>query len=205
MRPYLKTLDISFFTFLLLVLFLSPGCDKSNTKTNPIPSEMANQVFDTLQKIKIDSMVNQINFRTKLQPHPSMLAFPNFHPNDSLRYWSADGSPERISLYMSTGETIIWPTFYVLNGKLIFIRFRASHGDESNPYVEEKMIYFNDGQVVYCEERKKDLGKGENPGSLSHNKYQKSTQSREDIEKYYSPYWSPVKEAISKKTGITLN
>ncbi len=204
MHQYQKSPGIISFTSLLVILSLSIGCNKSNNKDNPLPSEIANQGFDTLQKIRIDSMVNQINFRSKQQPHPSMLAFPVFHPNDSLKYWSSNDEPERIILYMSTGETIIWPAFYVLHGKLIFIRFRASHGDETKPYVEEKMIYLKDGEIVYCEERKKDLNKGESPGSLSHNSYVKSTEPIEDIEKFYLPYWTPVKEAISKKTGMTI-
>jgi len=192
------------FTFLLPYFIISSGCVQSKNKVASTQSEVAQQPFDTLQKIRIDSIVGQIDVGVRAQGLPSLLAFPIYHQNDTIKYWSVNDEPERISLAMKSGETIIWPTFFVSNGELVFVRYRASHGDNPSPYAEESMVYLKDGIIVYCEERKTSLQPGESPASLRQKSYMKSTRSLAEIEKDYSQYWLTVKDALNQKTGKSI-
>src|SRR5258708_2183500 len=107
--------------FLLPYFFISVGCVKSKNKTDSVQTETVYHPNDTLQKIRIDSIVEQINVGVKAQGNPTLMPFSVYHPNDTLRYWTVNDEPERISLNMYSGETIIWPTFYISNGQLVLV------------------------------------------------------------------------------------
>lgn len=189
------------FAFLLLIFILPPGCVPSNKKVGSTQPELDTHPFDTLQKIRIDSIVDQINVGVKEQGPPYLLAFPMYHPHDTIEYWTFNDEPQRISLTMKTGETIIWPTFFVLNGELIFVRYRASYGNSPIPFAEESMVYLKDGMIVYCEERRKRLLPGETAGSLRLIEYTDSKRSLLDIENDYKKYWLTIKDALIQQTG----
>ncbi|MEP6647986.1 MAG: hypothetical protein ABJC12_12930 [Saprospiraceae bacterium] len=194
--------------FLLFALFLPIfiACVHP-TKNDGITSqvEIAHQRFDTLQKIRVDSIVQIINVGVKAWGLPTLIPLTTFHPNDTIRYWTINNEPERISLAMDSGQTVEWPTFFVRNSELIFVRYRTSHGAEAIPYAAESMVYLKDGTIVYCEERRMNLEAGESPGSLRRKGYTVSTRSLEDIEKDYEKYWLVVKDAINQKTGKLIH
>ena len=201
------------FTKIPVLIFLSilgtysiigSGCKQGNNQAFPDSSTTGTIKYDSLQKISIDSTINRINAGVKDLGRPSTLYFPMYHPNDSIKYWVVNGEPSRISLSMQDGENVTWPTFFVSNGELILVRYRASRMDDPQPFVEERMTYLKDGKIVYCEERSMILGEGDYPGLLRRKGYTVCTRSAPEIEKDYIQYWNSVREALNAKTGNSL-
>ena len=180
---------------------ISNGCKQGNTKTSSDASATGSLKYDTLQKISIDSTINRINAGVKAQGRPSSLHFPVYHPNDSIKYWTNNGEPSRISLAMQDGENVTWPTFFISNGELVQVRYRATRMDDPNPFVEERMTYLKSGKIVYCEERAMIMKEGDYPGLLRRKGYTVCTRTAPEIEKDYIQYWNSVKEALNTKTG----
>ena len=198
----------SFKTQILILLsilgsysIISSGCEQGKNKPTADSSETGSLKFDTLQKIRIDSIINRINAGVKAQGPPSTLFFPVYHPNDSIKYWIVNGEPERISLAMQDGDNVTWPTFFVSNGQLVHVRYRASRMDAPKPFVEERMTYLREGKIVYCEERSMEMNEGDYPGLLRRKGYTLCTRTVPEIEKDYIQYWNTVKEALNSKTG----
>ena len=204
MRSFSKIPALIFLSIVGTYSIIGSSCKQENNKATSDPSETSTPTYDTLQKISIDSTINRINAGVKAQGRPTSLFFPVYHPNDSIKYWTVNGEPERISLSMQDGENVTWPTFFVSEGELVQVRYRALRMDDPKPFVEERMTYLKSGKIVYCEERTMIMNEGDYPGLLRRKGYTICTRSAPEIEKDYIQYWNTVKEALNAKTGKSL-
>jgi hypothetical protein len=151
-------------------------------------------VFDTIQKTHIDSIVSIINSGLNASGGPQKLPYPLHNQNDTLYYWEVKNDAARISIEWTLPNEIIWPTFFVYKGELIFVRYRYMYNEPpSNSRAFESMIYLDNGEIVYCEERGQPLLEGEIPGVLRRKEYARSTRSYAEIEKDFVEYWKTVK------------
>jgi hypothetical protein len=190
------------FSFLMLPIFNT--CSVSEKKEHSQAEKDNEVVLDTRKKTEIDTIVAQINDSVQAQVEPKVLIFPTSNSHDTIKYWTIDQEPVRISLTMSTDQYFIWPTFFISNKHLVFVRYRAWHRELFPSIVLENMIYLDGDQVVYCEERKLQLLPGELPVLLREKSYTPSRRSPSDIKKDYEDYWSAVKSFFRKETGSML-
>lgn len=144
-------------------------------------------------------MVNIINEGVKEADGPQKLPFPLHNENDTLHYWEVKDDAARISIEWTLPNEIIWPTFFVYKGELIFVRYRYMYQEPpSNSRAFESMIYLENGKIIYCEERGQPLQDGEKPGLLRLKEYSKSTRTYAEIEQDYLNYWKTVKSFMKK-------
>ncbi|MBP7238820.1 MAG: hypothetical protein KBA14_01230 [Saprospiraceae bacterium] len=159
--------------------------------------------FDTIQKARIDSMVNTINAGLKASGGPKKLPYPLYNPNDTLYYWELKDDASRISIEWQLPNEIVWPTFFVYKGELVFVRFRFMHQEPpANSRVFESMIYLDKGVIIYCEERGQPLQEGESPGVLRLKEYSRSTRTYAEIETDYKDYWKTVRTFMEQNNVL---
>ena len=160
-------------------------------------------VFDTIQKARIDSMVNTINAGLQATGGPQKLPYPLHHPKDTLYYWELKDDAARISIEWQLPNEIVWPTFFVYKGELVFVRFRYMyHEPPTNSRAFESMIYLNKGVIIYCEERGQPLQEGETPGALRLKEYSRSTRTYAEIESDYKDYWKTVRTFMAQNNVL---
>jgi hypothetical protein len=190
-------------TLLLCLITLGLAHSCSTSKKQPETKDAANQVikFDSLQKTEIEAMVGFINEGLRKVGPPQRLAFPLYNEKDTMLYWIVDNQSARISIEFTKGTEVIWPTFFVYEGDLVFVRNRYVDYDTTDSRAFESLIYLKNGEVVFCDERGKPMQKGDFPGSLMTKAYSKSTRSKQEIEADYKEYWEAVK-AHMEKNGV---
>jgi hypothetical protein len=115
-----------------------------------------------------------------------------------MLYWILDNQSARISIEFTKGTEVIWPTFFVYESELVFVRNRYANYDSTDAKVFEHMIYLKDGKIAYCEEREMKLEKGDVPASLRIQPYTMSTRTTAEIKAEYSDYWEAVKAHMQK-------
>ncbi len=185
----------------LITLGLAHSC--SSSKKQPEIKDPTNQVvtFDSLQKVEIEAMVGSINEGLRKIGPPQRLAFPLYNPKDTMDYWIVDNQAARISIEFTKGTEVIWPTFFVYEGDLVFVRYRYVDYDTTDSKAFESHIFLKEGEVIYCDERGKKLQKGDLPGTLMTQTHSKSTRSYAAIQADYKEYWEAVK-AHMEKNGV---
>lgn len=161
----------------------SPLSHSDTSPGTPIP-------FDSIQKDQIDTIVAHINAQIRAAGPPSKLPYPKYVVEDTLFYWVVDSNSARISIEFNAAQEIIWPTFYLYKGELVFIRFRYHSSGFPQPFASESFIYLNNHKIVYCLERSTKLDPGMPPSSLKQKKHTKSTRTYEEVEKDYKPLWN---------------
>jgi len=173
------------------------SCHRSPSQHNPKETIPANVVFDTIQKAHIDSLVDIINGGLKATGGPQKLPYPLHNESDTLLFWEVKDDAARISIEWKLPNEIIWPTFFVYKGELIFVRYRYMNQEPpTNSRAFESMIYLENGEIIYCEERGQPLQEGESPGVLRLKEYSRSTRTYAEIEKDYLSYWESVKSFL---------
>ena len=185
----------------MITMGLAHSC--STSKKEPETKDPTNQVvtFDTLQKVKIEGMVMRINEGLRKIGPPQRLAFPLYNPKDTMNYWLLENQSALISISFTKGSEVIWPTFFVHEGDLVFVRNRFVDYDTTDSKASETLIFLNEGDIIYCDERGKNLQNGEFPGTLMAKTYDKSTRSYASIQADYKDNWEAVK-AHMEKNGV---
>jgi len=186
-------------SFVLFLVVIISSCGGSRQQTNTKEATPTSIVFDSIQKAGIDSIVNIINAGLKETGGPQKLPYPLHNENDTLHYWEVKDDAARISIEWTLPNEIIWPTFFVYKGELVFVRYRYMHQEPpSNSRAFESLIYLKNGEIVYCDERGQPLQEGEMPGLLRTKEYSRSTRTYAEIEQDYLSYWKTVKSFMEK-------
>ena len=154
--------------------------------------------FDSIEKDRIDTLVKHINDRLPLAGLPKKLAYPKYTVEDTIYYWQVDSNSARISIEFNAPEEIIWPTFFVDQGKLVFVRFRYHSSAFPQPFAMESYIYLKDGKIVHCVERSMKMDASQRPGTLKQFKHVKTTRTYEEVEKDYKEIWDTTVEYMKE-------
>jgi len=185
-----------------IVLILLASCSSSKNQPDSATPGDATIPFDTIQKAQVETMVNTISAGLREIGPPQKLAYPLYNVKDTIYYWVLKDDAARISIEWKPENEVIWPTFFVYQGELVFVRYRHLNETPPNSLVSETMIYLHDGKIVYCEERSQGLKEGELPGSLRQKGYSRTTRSYAEIEKDYKEYWKMVAEHMKKQNAF---
>jgi hypothetical protein len=200
--PFSRTHSIAkAFLICLITAGLAYACSPSEKQPDTLDAVNHEVKFDSLHKPVIDGMVDSINAGLRKVGPPQQLAFPLYNEKDTMLYWILDNQSARISIEFSKGTEVMWPTFFVFKGDLVFVRYRYANYDTTVSKVFEHMIYLKDGEVAYCEERGQNMAKGDVPASLRIQPYTMSTRTTAEIKAEYSDYWEAVK-AHMQKNGV---
>ncbi len=182
---------------LFYLAFIAFSCtnQKSNARVDAIKEDFSN--LDTTQIMNIENAVNIINAAVQEQGYPQQIPFPHYNPLDTIKYWSLDGKPSRVQVYLKFADKKIWPTFFVHNGELIMVRYRLwSH--EKDQYALENLSYIQKGEIIYCLERKMELQPGDEPVLLRDTEFSACKRSTQEIERDYHEYWIAIKDFLDK-------
>ena len=194
-------------TGILFGLGLGLGVFQYSCK-NPMPKqinsseEVATFTFDTLKKIQIDGIVEQLNQNLRLSGQHFKVPFPEYSPLDTINYWVINGKVERISLLMMRDNLVDWPTFFMHDDNLILVRSRISSTGFMSQWARETMIYLDHENIVYCEDRGKHLGPGEPAGMIRLLDFSPCKRTQSEIEKDYKDIFPEIKEVVDQHSGI---
>lgn len=187
--------------FLIFLFFIyGTSCNDQHKVVSSKPPTEITFVQDTLQKQEIDSLVAQINEAGRLQAAPFKIPFPFYNEHDTIKYWIRNGEPSMVSVNLIYPDRVIWPTYYLENGKLVFVRYR--YWAQSYPsFALENVTYLNENKIVYCLERNIELKAGEMPGLLKDKDFSICSRPQSDIKNDYERYWSNIKPLLLKQTS----
>lgn len=193
-------LQFTFFVVVFCSMISCGGPQQPNTEIKETTHTTI--VFDTVQKARIDSLVETINSGLNATGGPSKIPYPLYSQNDTLYYWEVQDQSARISIEWNLPIEIVWPTFFIYKGELVFVRYRYARNDPpSNSSVFESMIYLDKGVIIYCEERGQPLSEGETPGLLRELEYNRSPRTYGAIEDDYKNHWKTVR-AFMKEHNV---
>lgn len=188
----MKNFLFTFYTVLFLV-----SCKQKQEVDAPLQTSLAaTYVQDTLQKHRIDSIVDVINKDRNEQGVINKISFPIYNQNDSIMYWQRNGEISIIEANLIYPEKLVWPTYYLLNEELIYIRYRFVAPNYPS-FVMETLIYLNGDEIVYCLERKMDLKPGEMPGLLRGKELKTCSGTHEKVISLYNTYWPSLIEYVT--------
>ncbi len=188
-------------TFSGLLLFRCTSPDR--TQVQLAPSRPYSVAEDTLLRNDIQKVVAEINAKLNQGEHGYLPLAQEHGKTDSIEYWIIDGRPSRISLQLDSPEKMVWPTYFLKDGKIIMVRYRNWSKTPPTPYGEELMVYYKDGQAFYCDERRMDLPNNMPPANIRTLPYTLSPRPLAQIESYYTTYWNQITSALSG-AGIKL-
>jgi hypothetical protein len=189
---------------LLVGLIGLSACD-NNGKNNDQQVEPPEFIqVDSVKKKQIDQRIDSINQKIVIAQNREKFSFPLLAPEDSIEYWTVDGETKRISMFMTPDSQIVWPTYFMDDGKLLLIRFRYGVDSQYQPWAMEKMMYLENNQVVHCEERRTRLSPGETPGYLRTLPFQLCTESADSIVSVYITMLDKLNNAIAEHEGSRL-
>lgn len=186
----------------LMVIGLAYSCSTAKKQPDAKNTTAQGISFDSVQRAAIEEMIGSINIGLRQVGAPQKLAYPLYNAKDTLLYWIVDGNSARISIEWEKGDEVIWPSFFVKDGDLVYVRYRYVNYDTLNARAFESLIYLKEGKIVHCMERGKNLKKGEVAGSLMSSAHTKSTRSYEEVEADYKEYWKMVKEHMEKNGAL---
>ena len=182
--------------------FSLPSCRNNGNSMNsdtPI-DKSAPIVFDSIRKLKIDSLATQINEMINAKRLMSKkIPYPVYNPGDSIGYLLTEDHHARLSMNTHPDSNIVWPYFWVYNGDLILIRLRKYQNDPGSRSASETVTYFNQGRIVYCNERKKILEDSEIPGAVQNEPFVKSQRIYGDVEQEALKYWTEICNEMKKQ------
>jgi hypothetical protein len=175
-----------------------PSC--SNNGNSNTLDKSAPIVFDSIRKLELDSMAMHINdFINAKGLRTNKIPYPVYNPTDSIGYLLTEEHHARISMNTHPDSSIVWPYFWVYNGNLIIIRLRKYQNVPENRSASETVIYFDQGRIVYCNERKKMLGEKEIAGAVQNEPFVKSQRTYGDVEQEANKYWTEVCNEMKKQ------
>lgn len=120
----MRNLIHSFLLITLLSLLLIRCTSSDRPSVQLTPSRPYSVIEDTLLRNDVQKLVAAINANLKQGEH-GFIPFPEEHGiTDSIEYWRTEGHPTRISLQMDSPEKMVWPTFFLKDGKIILVRYR---------------------------------------------------------------------------------
>lgn len=192
----------TFSTLLIIALFSSiilvqSGCTGSVKSSDGYDAGKKTNPADSLLKKDVQAIVDTINagIMSKRMP-PYRFHYADGAATDSIDYWVENDEPARISGdFKRADSTEVWPTFFVRNDSLHFVRFRYMNKTASGFVAKEHMIYLKNEKPVFCDERSVDLLPGQPPGLLREIPYKISDRTFGEIENEYLPYWKKIKSA----------
>ena len=180
-----------------------PSCSPSGGTNTPADLPLDKNVpviFDSLRKVAIDSLVQQINdISNARRLNAKKIPYPAYNTTDSIGYLLTDDHHGRLSMNTHPDSNIVWPYFWVYNGELILMRLRKAIRTPEERFASETVVYFDKGKIVYCNERKKVLSEGEIPGAVQNVPFMKSPRSYSEIEQESSRYWLEVTNEMKKQ------
>lgn len=153
--------------------------------------------YDSIKAIPIETIVSEINEGVSKQGAPIQIPFPIYNAADTLKYWIVNNEPARISVNLIYPNKAVWPTFFVKDNELVFVRHRMWI-QEHPAYARERMIYLDGGKIVYCEERSMDLNQGDVPAYIREIPFSICLDPEKEIKEDYERYWKSVQEFMSK-------
>jgi len=185
---------------LLLILFTCgtmTACSVKNKNKSESFGSVDQERIDSL-KIKIDTLINILNREINQNGEVGMVPFPVYNELDTIRYWSIDGVPIRVSAALAYPDKIVWPTYYIQDGKIIHVRYRF--WSRSAPsYASEHMLYIHNDKTFYCQERRMDLDAEQTPYSLRSKEFSLCTEPPRDVEENYQAYWTAINTYLNRK------
>jgi len=147
-------------------------------------------VFDSIQKMKIDTLVMRVNESINAKRlQAKKIPNPLYSPSDSIGVLLTEDHHARISMNMHPDSNILWPYFWVYNGEPVLMRLRTYINDGNERSASEMAVYLTQGKIVFCNERKKELKEGEIPGAVQSEPILKSSRSYGEIENEFKKYW----------------
>jgi len=157
-------------------------------------------VFDSIRKLQIDTMAKQVNDIINAKGLTSKkIPYPVYDPTDSIGYLLTEEHHARLSMNTHPDSSIVWPYFWVYKGDLILIRLRKFQNDPENRSASETVIYFDQGRIVYCNERKKMLAEKEIAGAVQNEPFVKSQRTYGDVEQEANKYWTEICNEMKKQ------
>ena len=189
---------IAFLIPILLIYGIS--CHQEHTNESLDSREEVSNLPDTVQKQEIDSFIALINDSVQLQTPPFKIPFPVYNETDTIKYWLYNGKPAMAYVNLVFPDKLIWPTFYIENGELVFVRYRY-WGQTYPSFALENLTYLNENKIVYCLERKMDLNPGDLPGLLRDKDFSVCSRSHADIKDDYEKYWAEIKPLLEAQTS----
>ena len=154
-------------------------------------------VYDSTRAKEIEAIVNEINVGVSQQGPPYRMPFPVYNAGDTLDYWIVNNEPARISVNLIYADKVIWPTFFVKDKELILVRYRE-WVQVYPSYARERMVYLDNGKIVYCEERSMDLTPGDIPAYLRDKPFSLCSKTEPAIKEDYEGYWKSIQDFLAQ-------
>jgi hypothetical protein len=190
------------FNIVLLCFSFLFACQPDQHSTGKMTPPGQAIVADTTQKKIIDVMVDSINAGLRRIGPPQKIPYQIVNPTDTIYYWIVDGNSARISIELSPPDGVIWPTFFIYKGDLVYVRYRYYTKLLPAPHAFESITYLKDGKIVYCNERWVDLPGGSAPGNLKQVQYKVSKRTAEEIESDFLPLWKTVTAYMKERNAL---
>lgn len=187
---YYQSIQIvkKFGAFLLIIILLW-SCSSPKQSPPNAPNTETDIVFDSIEKIHIDTIIANIHKTIREAGPAQKIPYTVYDPTDTIYFWILPENSARISLELNLPNGVEWPTFYVHDGDLIYVRYRQAFQDSTNSSASETMTYLCDQKIIYCEERGSTLGPDGYPGYIRQLPFQRSTRKPEEIKGDYHDYW----------------
>jgi hypothetical protein len=159
--------------------------------------------MDTLLKIQIDTIVSNINksLRDAGIP-PNKIPYPIHNQEDTIYYWLNPDYSGRVSLEMEPEDIVDWPLYYIYNKEIIMVRYRYFSNVPGNRKAYESFIYLDKGEIVYCEDRGRDMAEGEAPYVIRQLTHSPSTRTVEEIKADYIGTWDKILPLLKADSPI---
>ncbi len=198
-KSLLNSFEVFSFFFLSLVFIIS--CSSPKQQPSGTSASSYEIIFDTIEKARIDTLVESIHKEIRENMGPAQkIPYTLYTPTDSIGFWilhNEKGARITLQLNMPDGA-VNWPTFYVYDGELIFVRYRESVQDSTTLNGLETMIYLLNNKIVYCQEHGAKIEAGYSPGVIRRLPFTKSTRSPDEITSDYHKYWLLVLDQMKQ-------
>ncbi len=178
-----------------------------NNQANTLPETSPNTTTSYPNELTIDSeevqaikeVVDSLDAKLKKVSVPTEVVALNIHSKrDQLGFWQTDDGMAKITMRISSKEFEVNPSYYMKNGEILYYHHRKWEkiGD---PNITEMYVCFENGKILFAEERKIAFEEGKGmPTMLMNTPFKKSTRSAEDILTEFNEYWesAPIAERV---------
>lgn len=180
--------------FILSGLIFIGACSSSKQNQQETTSSISAIPFDTIEKVKIDSLIENMHKDIREGVELQKIPYTVYDPTDTIYIHVLPNKSLRISLELNIENGIDWPTFYVSNEALVYVRYRFMMDDSTSNRASETITYLKDNKIIYCHERGSEFIKGQDnsPVSVRSLPYEQSKRSPEEIEQDYAKTWRIV-------------
>jgi hypothetical protein len=181
-------------SFSILTILISQAC---KPKLSGLSSHGNKKIeMDSVRKQRIDSLLPEINQYILNAGMPGKIPYPKYNVQDTIYYWLSDDITGRISLELEPPEEVDWPMFFIYKKEIVKIRYRHLTTEYGIRHTYESNIYLDDGEIIYCEDRGKQLEEGEYPGVTRQLPFLPTKRKYAEVESDYKDTWKVVTEAI---------